>query len=269
MPKLLNTSGLNTCTRSLLTIISIPLQCRHTASPQEMRRGSPCCGHSWIISPTIPVTVTVKSKGSPDIGPIFPPRRRSSVEPVPPEIATWTAIGSHIIARPALSMPRSSRALSINVESLGAPPPGLSARSAMTTGPVGTARAWAKASSIDRGFWSSSWRRLKNFRPTSSATCAASSADPSVITKDCAPQVGTSPQGKQWARDTDRIPSLPSISIISSTKLRIGSKEVRYRPIIRQSNRAMVGSVLPSAASAMRRNRSAARRAISMCGYSL
>ena len=161
MPKLLNTSGLKACTRLLLTMMSMPLQWRQTESPQGMRIGSPCCGHFWIMSSTMPFTETVRSSGSPDIGPILPPSRRSSVAPTPPDMATCTAIGSHIIATPASLIPRSSIALSMNVASLGAPPPALSARSAITTGPAAEAAACVNASSMDRGVWSSSRRIAK------------------------------------------------------------------------------------------------------------
>ena len=65
------------------------------------------------------------------------------------------------------------------------------------------------------------------------------------------------------------MPSLPSCAFMSATKAFISSLVVRHMLIIRQSWAAMTGAVRPHAASWQSRNRSSARSAISMWGYSL
>jgi len=78
----------------------------------------------------------------------LPPIRKASCAPAPASKAMRTAIGSHIGPMAALVMPRSISRRRMKVESPGAPLPGLSARSASTTGPRPTAIASSSAVSM-------------------------------------------------------------------------------------------------------------------------
>ena len=95
-------------------------------------------------------TVQGRSSGSPEAGPILPPTRSVRRAPSPASKAVRTATGSHIGPMAAPVMPRSSMRRRMKVESPGAPLPGLSARSASTTGAPSKASAASSASSMDR-----------------------------------------------------------------------------------------------------------------------
>ena len=98
-----------------------------------------------------------------------------------------------------------------------------------------------------------------------SATAGSRSATASTL----APTSGTSAQGKPWQKLTDRMPPRPSRAAMRSTMPRLGSVVVRHTPSMRQSRSAITGAVRPCRASSQSANRSSARAATSVCGYSL
>ena len=62
--------------------------------------------------------------------------------------------------------------------------------------------------------------------PSLVASASAFFLSPSAITSTRVPISATSPYGKQWAIETDRMPSLPSIAMMRSTSARIGCSVV-------------------------------------------
>ncbi len=124
--------------RSVISTMSMPLASTSAQSPI----GTGASDRPVItMSGSRALTVQSRSSGSPDSGLILPPMRIDRRAPTPASKAMRTAIGSHIGPTAALPMPRSIMRRRIKVESLAAPPPGLSAPSASTTGPASKASA--------------------------------------------------------------------------------------------------------------------------------
>ncbi|MNS89702.1 hypothetical protein D3C72_1237220 [compost metagenome] len=253
--------------RLLMSTMSTPsAACTHTHGPMGVRTPDrpPCeCASTTFI------TVTCRSIGSPEAGPHLPPRRSSKLAPTPASRHSCTAPRSHTPPKATSPMPRSTTARSMKVLSLVAPPPGLSAVSAMTTGPSGVAMARASVSSIESEGTPVSWRRSQKARPSSSASLAASAGSLSVTTHSLAPDSGTSAQGKPWPSDTESTPGSFSASCMRRTKPAIGSRVVCHLPTMRQSCTAVTGFTRPCAVSTTMRISSVRRSNASVCGYSL
>ena len=123
---------------SLLSILARAEALPSHTSPTRSQATSPSLAepppNGCLASRANPITVTCKSRGSPDDSPSFPPIRILSVAPSPASKAIVTATGSHRGATATPPIPRASKRAMTKVESPAAPRPVLSAISASTNG---------------------------------------------------------------------------------------------------------------------------------------
>ena len=207
--------------RSEISTTSMPPKAMVAQSP----RGTFASTKVWCAWRRSAVTVTSASTGGPELGAILPPKRSRSRPPSPAMKHSRTAIGSHSGPSATPVTPRSIRRRRIQVESPGAPPPGLSEGSAQTTVPVADCSASMTPSGVRCGGIVEP-RIAKKSCASAIARRSPWALRSSVTTSTREPISGTSAYGKQCAREIDSTPSRPSSVLMRSTKLRMGSRVV-------------------------------------------